>query len=136
MARPGRKSAARTERRRAAVDRRRERYRRAARLEQQRRRRRRIGLGALAIVAVAAIGAAVVVVVDRQSGSSGHYSLTSTVVADPGGPITISNAPAAYSLTYQIDTYGDEGQSTSTENISVQRPFNGFVVSKEGPPPG
>jgi hypothetical protein len=134
---PGRKGATRIERRQAAIDRRRELTRRRARQEAQRRRRKRAAVSALAVLIIAVAGIGTFVVVNRGSGkSTPNYTLTSPIVASPTTDLSISNAPATYHLTYKVDTTGAEGVSTSTEDVTVQRPFNGIVVAKGGVPPG
>jgi hypothetical protein len=87
------------------------------------------------VIAVAGGGA--FVVVNHGSGkSTPTYTLTSPIVEAPATDLSISNAPATYHLTYKVDTTGAEGVSTSTEDVTVQRPFNGIVVAKAGAPPG
>jgi hypothetical protein len=134
-AKGGRKSATRIERRRAAVERRHEQQRRASRAQSRRRRNRTIGIAVLAVVLVAAVGGLTLALVTRDSETS-KVTLTAPLISDPASPITISAPPATYSLTYKIDTYGGEGQTTATEDITIRRPFDGSVQSKAGEPPG
>jgi hypothetical protein len=136
--RPVREAATRTERRRAAIERRRQQQRRAGRTERRGRRQqrnRRIGFIVLAVLAVAAVVGVTLAVV-RRGGSSSKVTLTSPLVSNQSSAVTISAPAAVYNLTYKIDTYGDQGQTTTTEDITVRRPFDGVVYSKEGAPPG
>ena len=54
----------------------------------------------------------------------------------PARSFSISAPPATYNLTYKIDTLGDEGQTTATEDVTIRRPFDGAVYSRDGAPPG
>jgi hypothetical protein len=138
-AKPGRKAASRIDRRRAAIDRRREHQRRISNAEQRWRRQqrnRKIGLVALVVVVVGGVAAATLAVVRRGGGGSSAITLTSPLVSDQSTVISISAPPATYNLTYKIDTHGDEGQTTATEDVTIHRPFDGAVYSREGAPPG
>jgi hypothetical protein len=88
------------------------------------------------MAAVLLIAGVVSYFVLRSGGSSTTYALTGSTVPEPTTPFSITTPPAAYSLTYKLDTYGDTGDAVSTEHIAVSRPFNGQVISKDGAPPG
>jgi hypothetical protein len=135
---PRRKAVTRTDRRRAAVDRRRafaqQATQRAARYEARRRRRRWLLAGSV-IAALLLIAGVVSYFALRGSSGSTTYALTGSTVPAPATPFSITTPPAAYSLTYKLDTFGTSN-AVSTEQIAVSRPFNGKVVSKNGAPPG
>lgn len=133
---PGRKSATRTERRRAAIDRRRDQRRRVTDLEVRYRRRRRSTIVALAALVVLAVGASTFLIIRSRSGGTTKITLTAPEVSVGDNVVTINAPPSMYTLTYKIDTTGDAGVTTNTEDITVRRPFDGSVVSKADAPPG
>jgi hypothetical protein len=102
------------------------------------RRQRRTRIIAIVAAGVLVVGAVTFAVVRTVGGggSPGKVTLTSPTVAVGNDLVTINTPPTTYNLTYKIDTYGDEGQSTATEDVTVRRPFDGLVVSKDGDPPG
>ena len=118
------------------MERRRELNRRSARLAQQRQRRRRAAVAGLAVLLVAVVGLGTFAIVNREPNATTTYTLTSPIVESPTTDLTISNAPSTYHLTYKIETKGAEGIDTSTEDVTVRRPFDGIVVAKADAPPG
>jgi hypothetical protein len=136
---PGRQDATRTQRRRAAVDRRRAEAKRLADLAARRRRRRNVRIGVVALLVVLVLGSIGVFVVTRGSSSSSAMSpqLTSDLVSANGSVLDVT-APGAYTVTYRVDSPASANgpANTSTEQIAVQRPFNGKVNGKDGAPPG
>lgn len=102
-----------------------------------RRRRRRITLAAVAgVVVVAVVGGTAFAVLGSRGGSTTAIGLTSEVVDEPAANLTVTAPPSTYQITYRIDTYTDETPTTTTESITIRRPFDGFVSSKTGAPPG
>ena len=88
------------------------------------------------MLAVVLVAGAATFAITRSGGSTEKVTLTSPTVSVGDGLITISTPPSTYNLTYRIETFGDDGQSTTTEDTTVRRPFDGSVASKEGEPPG
>lgn len=130
-----RRSATRSERRLAAVQRRRQlasARSTAARRAAQRRRR----LRALAIFATVAVAASIVAVVALRPEKAPSTELRAEVVEGAAGPLAITALPASYHAVYRAETYDGSDATVTTEDISVQRPFDGRVFIREGEPPG
>jgi hypothetical protein len=129
-------TASRNDRRRAAVEQRREQARRLAQREAQRRRRLKIGIP-LGVVALLLAGGGVFLLVARDGGGAKEFSLTSELAAIQAGDFAITTTPAAYHLVYRVDSFGgDDGQQTNTQEYTVRRPFDAYLVDKSGAPPG
>ncbi len=90
----------------------------------------------MAALVVLAVGASTFLVIRSRSGGSSEVTLTSPEVSVGDSVVTIDAPPSTYTLTYKIDTYGAEGQTTNTEDFVIRRPFDGAVTSKVGAPPG
>jgi len=52
------------------------------------------------------------------------------------GPLAMTATPASYRAVYRAEAYRGPEVTESTEEIRVQRPFNGRVEIREGAPPG
>ena len=130
-----RRSATRAERRQAAVRRRRQdaaARTRAARTKVTRRRRLKF---LAAFVAVAAMAGAAIALT-RGGGDAPSRGLRAQRVAGATGRLPIERLPAAYHALYRAETYKGSAATVSTEEIWVQRPFDGKVAIREGEPPG
>jgi hypothetical protein len=128
-----RKSAARTDRRRAALQRRRQQAtaRTASARKAVRRQRRRKILAGFAVVAVAAAATAGFVewqrVNDHPPSPDLHAALATTTE-----PLAMTAVPGTYHAVYRAESYTGGKVTRSTEDVSVQRPFNGRVTIREG----
>lgn len=130
-------SATRTERRHEAVRRRRQHA--ASRSTAGRRvgRRKRRLKGFVAFVVVAAVAGAGIALALRGGGDDGSSrDLRAQRVAGATGRLPIATSPAAYHAVYRAEGYKEAEVTVSTEEIWVQRPFEGRVVIREGEPPG
>jgi len=50
--------------------------------------------------------------------------------------MAVAAGPASYRAVYRVEAYQGATPTVTTEQISVQRPFDGRVVIREGEPPG
>jgi hypothetical protein len=131
-----RRTPSRNERRQAAVHRRRQEvaHRTAAARRAARRRR---GLKALAgVMAVAVVITGVVALVRRGGDDGSSAGLRAEKVAGATGPLAVSTLPASYRAVYRAETYEGAEVTVSTEEVSIQRPFDGRVAILDGEPPG
>jgi hypothetical protein len=126
----------RNDRRQAALHRRRqEAARRTAAARRAEARRRRLKVLA-AVVAVAVVITGVTVLL-RRGGGDDEPSAELRAEKVGGGPLAISApAPASYRTVYRAENYEESTVTVSTEEVAVQRPFNGRVAILEGEPPG
>jgi hypothetical protein len=92
--------------------------------------------GVVALVVVAAV--VIVVVVGRDDGTAAvDPALTAPLAADQSGALTFDAPPAAYRIVYRAVDYTTDGvATTTTEELTVQRPFRSLHVVKDGAPPG
>lgn len=130
-----RRSATRTERRQAAVRRRRQdaaARTRAARKKVARRRR----LKFFAALAAGAAVAGVAFALTRGGGEGPSRALRAPRVSGATGRLPVAPLPAAYHAVYRAEAYEGSNVTVSTEEIWVQRPFDGRVAIREGEPPG
>ena len=131
-----RRAASRTDRRRAAVQRRRQQAlaRTAAYRREVRRHRRRKLLAGFSVVAVAAAGVAGFLewrhINDRPPSPVLHAALATTT-----DPLDMTAGPTAYHAVYKAESYSGAKVTRSTEDVSIQRPFNGRVTIREGTSP-
>jgi len=133
----GRPSATRTERRSAAVRRRREEA--AFRVSQARRaarrhRRQRLLAGGASITVL--VGATAAYFVFRPAPVVPPPALRAQVVKGARGVLPVAPGPPTYRAVYRVEASTSATPTVSTEEISVQRPFDGRVVIHEGEPPG
>lgn len=131
-----RRTPSRTERRQAAVHRRRQQsaHRTAAARKSNRRRRR---LKALAgVVAVAVVAAGAVFLLRDDGGGGPSAELQAQKVAGATGALAPSPPPTSYRVVYRAEAYQGTERTVSTEEVAVQRPFDGRVAILEGEPPG
>jgi hypothetical protein len=71
----------------------------------------------------------------RESGVS--KSLIAAIVDDADGALAITDAVNAYTVTYRVETYGDDGTDTvTTQDFAVRRPFDAHIAGKQDAPPG
>ena len=129
------RAADRDRRRRAAIEQRRAATRRTT--EHQRRDRRRPWLIAgCAVVLVAVAGGTVAAFLPRDDDTPppAPLALTSELVEGATAAVTISAPPSAYKVVYRVDTIGDG--ATTTEEFTVERPFDSRIAAYEGEPPG
>ncbi len=126
----------RTERRRAAVHRRRQQA--TARTAAARRvaRRKRAIKGVAAFIVLGALTAGGVTLFLRRGGSGPSATLKAKKVAGATGRLAIIPAPASYHGVYRAESYSGTKTTVSTEDVSVNRPFQGRVAIREGEPPG
>ncbi len=133
----GRPSATRSDRRRAALQRRRQLT--AARSATARRAvNRRRGVRVLAgAVVVVFLGGSVLTFVAVRGGGGGPPSpvLHSALVKDATGALGMPNTPGGYHAVYKAESYSGSKATLSTEDVTVQRPFNGRVDIREGTTP-
>ncbi|HEV2760178.1 MAG TPA: hypothetical protein VGV86_11475 [Acidimicrobiales bacterium] len=132
------RSPSRTERRQAAVRRRRQdaTARTTAARRAVRRKRRLKGLAASAVV-VAVAGAGIGLAMRDGGGDDGpSRSLRAARVSGATGRLPIAASPAAYHAVYRAEVYKESEVTVSTEEVWVQRPFDGRVTIREGEPPG
>ncbi|HEX7277053.1 MAG TPA: hypothetical protein VF244_06730, partial [Acidimicrobiales bacterium] len=127
----------RNERRQAAIHRRRQEaaHRTAAARRSARRRRR---LKALAgVVAVAVVVTGVVFLLRNDGDGDGPSAdLQAQKVSGATGPLALSALPTSYRAVYRAEVYEGSTPTVSTEEVSIQRPFDGRVAILEGEPPG
>jgi hypothetical protein len=57
-------------------------------------------------------------------------------VPGAAGRLAISSQPTSYRAVYRAEGFGGSTATVSTEEVSVQRPFDGRVSIREGEPPG
>jgi hypothetical protein len=130
-----RRTPSRTERRQQALHRRRQQAtaRTAAARRSHLRKRRLKGGAAFVVLAVVVAG---VVTLTRGGGGAPSLALRSKKVPGASGLLAISNVPTAYHAVYRAEAYQDGTATVSTEEVLVQRPFDGKVSIREGEPPG
>src|SRR4051812_32324104 len=91
-----------------------------------------------AVVAVIAVAAALVFVVGwrvlRHSDSS-PAAWVDAPQLKAGASLGDSRTPGAYRVLYRVDV-GSKLETTTTEELSVQRPLNSRLITKSGRPPG
>jgi len=130
----GRAHAAKIEHRRAVARRRSQQIRweelRELAAEQRRRRRKKLAIGFGAIVVIAAAVTTYLVWPEPEV----KLELTSPLVAKTSPPLTISTAPTAYDVTYQIQVISADTGTVERhlEKLSVRRPFDDHVIFYAG----
>ncbi|HJV09654.1 MAG TPA: hypothetical protein VJ653_08225 [Acidimicrobiales bacterium] len=126
----------RSERRQQAVHRRRqEAARRTAAARKSARRRRLLKvLGAVVAVAVLLTGVTALVRTMGDDDSAPSVGLRAKKAS--GSPLDIAGAPTSYRGVYRAENYEGADVTISTEEVAVQRPFDGRVAILEGEPPG
>jgi hypothetical protein len=128
-----RRSATRTDRRRAALQRRRQHAAArtvAARRAVRRQRRRKILAGAT-VVAVAA-GITGGYVEWQRSNNHPPSPALHAPLATTSEPLAMASVPGSYRAVYRAESYQGAKVTRSTEDVSIQRPFNGRVTIREG----
>lgn len=129
------RSATRAERRRAALRQRRKlATARSAAARRVVRRKRRLKVAA--VVAVIAVVAGTVTVLALRGDEEPSRDLRAERVPGATGRLAISGQPASYRAVYRAEGYEGSTATVSTEEVSVQRPFDGRVSIREGEPPG
>jgi hypothetical protein len=130
-----RRTPSRTERREQALHRRRQQAtaRTAAARRSHLRKRRLKGGAAFVVLAVVVAG---VVTLTRGGDDGPSLDLRAKKVSGASGLLAISNVPTAYRAVYRAEAYQDASPTVSTEEVLVQRPFDGKVSIREGEPPG
>ena len=106
----------------------------AARQTVVRRRRRRVLAGTAGAIVVAGATWGLLTVADRADGPPSP-ALHAALVKDALGPLAVSSVPNAYHAVYRAESYSGSKVTVSTEDVSVQRPFDGRVTIREGPTP-
>jgi hypothetical protein len=130
-----RRAPSRNERRQAALHRRRQQA--TARTAAARRaasRRRRLKGGAAFVVLVLVVGGVATLALRGDDGPS--TGLQSAKVSGATGPLAMSTVVSSYHAVYRAQAYTGATATDSTEEVSVQRPFDGHVAIREGKPPG
>jgi hypothetical protein len=130
-----RSSSSRDSRRRAAAARRRRQARepREAALEPSRARRVRFVGGAVATALVVLVGVVVWLGVRDDGEAAGlGESLRTTVLAEQGDVLPVTDPVASYRVVYRLESMSAQGVAVRTEEIRVRRPFDGRVVSALG----
>ena len=105
--------------------------------ERQRRDRRRPWLIAGCAVVLVAVGAGTVAAFlpgEDDTPPPAPLSLTGELVEGATEALTISAPPSTYRVVYRVDTIGDG--ATTTEEFTVDRPFDSRIAAYEGEPPG
>ena len=127
----------RNERRQAAVHRRRQEAAQRT-ISARKAARRRRALKALAgVVAVAlVVGGVVLLVRDSGDDDSPSTELLAKKVSGATGALAPSPPPTSYRAVYRAETYQGAELTVATEEVAVQRPFDGRVAILEGEPPG
>lgn len=136
---PGPRSYAKTQQKRADTMRRQEAAREAAATASKRKRHRTIVRASIAAVLVLALAGGTTAIVLATSGSSepAANTLTAPIVEGATGTLSITDPPAAYAITYQLESTADDGSTTTgTETFEVRRPFDARITGLSGPPPG
>lgn len=130
-----RRTPSRTERRQAALHRRRQdvAHRTAAARKASRRRR---GLKVLAGVVAVAVALTGVVFLLRRGGGGPSAELRAEKVGGASGALAISALPTSYRAVYRAEAYEGSDVTVTTEEVSIQRPFDGRVAIRDGEPPG
>ena len=72
----------------------------------------------------------------RRGGDDDPPSAELRAKRTSGGALAVSAQPSAYRTVYRAENYEGEGVTVSTEEVAVQRPFEGRVAILEGEPPG
>lgn len=132
----GRPSATRTDRRRAALQRRRQQaLARSASARRAARRQRRLKMLAGGL-AVAVVGGTVLAFTQLSGGGGPPApTLRAALVQGATGALDMSSTPAGYHAVYKAESYSGSKVTLSTEDVTVQRPFNGRVAIREGTTP-
>ena len=125
----------RNERRQAALHRRRQETARRTAMARRAEKRRRILKVLAAVVAVAVVVTGVTVLL-RRTGGDDAPSTELRAEKAPGGLLAITTSPTSYRAVYRAENYQDSTVTVSTEDLSIQRPFEGRVAILEGEPPG
>jgi len=130
-----RRTPSRTERRQQALHRRRQQTaaRTKAARRAHRRKRRLQGFGIFVVLALAAGGGGFLLL--RGGDSSPSKALRAKKVSATGR-LAIAALPTAYHAVYKAEAYSGTKATVSTEEITVNRPFEGNVAIREGAPPG
>ena len=103
----------------------------------QRRDRRRPWLIAGCAVVLVAVGAGTVAAflpADDDTPPPAPLALTSELVEGATEALTVSAPPSTYRVVYRVDTIGDG--ATTTEEFTVERPFDSRIAAYQGEPPG
>ena len=63
--------------------------------------------------------------------------MIAAMVDDADGALAITEASTAYTVTYRVETYPEDGTDTvTTQDFAIRRPFDSRIVSKADAPPG
>jgi hypothetical protein len=83
------------------------------------------------------VGGTVLGVVELERGGGGAPSpvLHAALVTDASGPLGMPASPGGYHAVYKAESYSGAKVTLSTEDVTVQRPFNGRVAIREGTTP-
>ncbi|MCU1361508.1 MAG: hypothetical protein JWN99_2797, partial [Ilumatobacteraceae bacterium] len=88
-------------------------------------------------VAAAALVIGGIVIIRSRGSSAADVTMVAAQVDGTVGPLDITESPAAYTVTYRVETFASDGGSAlTTEDFSILRPFDTSIVSKSGAPPG
>lgn len=132
-----RRDATRTDRRRAALQRRRQEAAArtlAAHRARSRHRRRQILLG-MGVVAIVAVGVLGFLELRRIEDRPPRPALRAALVPGASGALALGPEPAGYHAVYRAESYQGSKVTHSTEDVSIQRPFDGRVTIREGTSP-
>jgi hypothetical protein len=87
-------------------------------------------------LAVAVAAAAVVAFIEFRPGDEPPAPvLHAALVKDASGPLGMSSTTGGYHAVYKAESYSGSKVTLSTEDVTVQRPFNGRVAIREGTTP-
>jgi hypothetical protein len=118
-----------------------------------------IGVVLCSLVLVAVVVVALSHGNDSSSSAAPSTDLTATLLPDAQGPLQLGQVPAAYTVTYELQSSSSDDDpaatdaptaptdgvpatavsrtyTTSTEQFRVQRPFQTHIDSRTGAPPG
>ncbi len=130
-----RRAPSRTERRQQALHRRRQQATaRTAAARRSARRKRLLKGGAAFVVLAGVVAGGVTLSMGGDDGPS--TGLRAKKISANGRLAITTSLPAAYRAVYRAEAYQDSTTTVSTEEILVQRPFDGKVSIREGEPPG
>lgn len=131
-----RRAPSRNERRQAAVHRRRQQAAHRSASARKAAGRRRILKAIAGVAAVAVVVTGVVFLVRRGGDDGPSNDLRAEKVSGATGALALSTLPASYRAVYRAESYEGAAVTVSTEEVAVQRPFDGRVAILDGEPPG
>jgi hypothetical protein len=130
-----RRAPSRTERRQQALHRRRQQATARTAAAKRSARRKRTLKGAAAFVVLALVAGGGVTLALRGGDDAPSRELRAKRVS-ANGRLAIGTVPVTYHAVYRAEAYEGSNVTVSTEDVLVQRPFDGRVSIRDGEPPG